>query len=116
MKGFVMAKMEWPKDRRKAFLWAAKAFGTPRNKRTGWQKSLTSHGICRVLHLLINLEGSQWLGKLGTKMEIRNTYWWPIRGCVRGCEGWRANYDKQRSLFCYLMAALSDKEFRDLQT
>jgi len=112
MKGFVMAKMEWPKDRRKAFLWAAKAFGTPWNKRTGRQKSLTSHGICRVLYLLTKFEDSQWLVKLGTKMKIRDTYWWPIRGC----EGWRANYDKQRSLFCYLMAALSDKEFRDLQT
>jgi len=108
-----MAKMKWPNNRKKAFLWAAKAFGTPWDERTRRQNSLTSHGICRVLYNLFpNFEGSQWMIKLGNKMEIRNTYWWPIRCWM----SWNTNHDKQRSLFCMFMAALSNEEFRDLQT
>ena len=104
--------MEWPKDRKKAFLWAAEAFGTPWAKRTKGQKDLTRDGICWTISKLV---GSNmiywWASDFGVSVGIVTCHWWPIRR--EG--GWRAIHDKQRSLFCYLMAALSDKEFDELQ-
>ena len=103
--------MKWSKDRRKAFLWAAEAFGTPKAKRTERQRKLTCFGICNVIHRLTDsIADFNQIIKIGDKMGIESTYWWPIRGR----EGWRTIHDKQRSLFCYLMAALSDKEFKEL--
>ena len=107
--------MDWPKDRKKAFLWAAEAFGTPGAERTEKQKDLTDYGICKAIHILTNsLEGSIWLQGLRYDFGIETLFWWPVRNWVAG-GNWRTIHDKQRSLFCYLMAALSEKEFEKLQ-
>ena len=98
--------MKWPKDRRKAFLWAAEAFGTPYNRRTKRQKDLTRDGFC---YAICELTGSKliypWASKVQRKMGKNRLWWWR---CI-------AIYDKERSLFCSLMAELSDKEFEELQ-
>lgn len=97
--------MKWPKDRKKAFRWAAEAFGTPYEKRTERQKELTCYGICWAIYKLTNsYVGARQICDLGNKTGIEDTYWWP---CKR-------THDKERSLFCYLMATLSAKEFEEI--
>ena len=97
--------MEWPKDRRKAFLWAAEAFGRPYRKRTERQKELTSSGFCCVID---SLTGSDriysWASVFSRRCCMGSLWWWP---CGK-------SYDNERSLFCSLMATLSDKEFEEL--
>lgn len=104
--------MKWPKDREKAFLWAAKAFGTPYSRRTEEQKELASDGFCRAIWKLTDSkEIYSWVYEFGDKTGIESAWWWPVRNETT----WNTTCDKQRSLFCYLMAALSDKEFEELQ-
>ena len=93
--------MKWPKDRKRAFLCAAEAFGTPYSKRTEKQKSLTMAGICDAIEeLTYNNSIYFWAARFNGK-----GYWWSCGGTTD---------DEQRSLFCSLMAALSDKEFEEL--
>lgn len=97
--------MEWPKDRKAAFLWAAEAFGTPYSERTERQKLVTHCGICyAICKLTDSFTGANQVMDIGDKMGIKNIYWWPC-GPI---------HDKERSLFCSLMAALSQKEFEEL--
>ena len=103
--------MKWPKDRKKAFRWAAEAFGTQYNERTERQKFLTRLGICRLLCELTNSSvGSIQISNIGHKMRVPSAYWWPHRDST----GWTPSCDKQRSDFCSLMAVLSKKEFEEL--
>lgn len=98
--------MKWPKDRKKAFLAAAEAFGTPYNERTEKQSNLTRGGFCLFI---TKLTGSDliydWANNVGSKMRL-DVWWW----------GFGDSCDKERSLFCSQMAALSDKEFEELNT
>lgn len=104
--------MKWPKDRRKAFLLAAEAFGTPETAKTRKQKQLTQCGICYTIrHLTGSREAYDCVFDIGEKIGITGVYWWPTRESI----DWTPSCDKERSLFCYLMAALSDKEFEELQ-
>ena len=108
--------MLWPKDRKKAFLVAAEMFGTPYNRRTEEQKGLTSHGICHTIRDLTNsVLIFDWASNFRFGI-IENASWWPYRRWLWPCsnKAWTPSCDKQRSLFCYLMAALSDKEFEEL--
>ena len=104
--------MKWPKDRRKAFLWAAEAFGTPYDIRTKKQTRLTLYGICWAISELThsNIAPYTWVCDFGRGAFMENNSWWPDRDD----EGWTQQCDKQRFLFCCLMAALSDKEFEEL--
>lgn len=103
--------MKWPKDRRKAFLWAAKAFGTPHDERTERQKELTLNGLCYAIKQLTDSMGIyHWAYDFGGKVGIGSDHWWEIRGLARQPQ----KNDKERSLFCCLMAALSDKEFEEI--
>jgi len=107
-----MVQMKWPKDRKKAFLWAAKAFGTPRAARTQRQRKLTIFGICYAIYRLTDsMVAAHKIADFGEAFGIETMYWWPCRYWKR----WWTIHDKQRCLFCYLMAALSDKEFEELQ-
>lgn len=103
--------MNWPKDRKKAFLWVAKAFGTPYDRRTKKQKEVARYGIC---YAISKLTGSKmiywWAYQFADDVSIVNEHWWTIRNFSfqpRRC-------DKERSLFCYLMATLTDKEFEEI--
>lgn len=103
--------MEWPKDRRKAFLSAAEAFGTLYEKRMKMQRELTRCGICWSLKKLTNSDMPYtWANNFREGTGMDDSQWWPNRGE----NGWTPSCDKERSLFCYLMAALSDKEFEEL--
>ena len=103
--------MKCPKDRKGAFQWAAEAFGTPYNERTEEQKRLTPHGICCAICKLSKSELIyRWAAHFKTKAGIETATWWP----ERNDDDWTPFCDKQRSLFCYLMAALSDKEFEEI--
>lgn len=98
--------MKWPKDRQKAFLCVAEAFGTPYERRTKKQKLLTSHGICFAVEELTDSDRIYtWASGFRHGCGIQTLFWWQLGGIQ----------DKERSLFCYLMAALSDKEFEELQ-
>lgn len=104
--------MTWSKNRREAFLAAAEIFGTPYNERTRKQKEMTSDGIC---HAIKTLTGSnkiyRWAYRFREATGILYCYWWGVK-----CLGdWSYRCDKERSLFCCLMAALSDKEFEALE-
>jgi hypothetical protein len=99
--------MKWPKDRKRAFLWAAKAFGTPYEDRTEEQKELTSKGFCFTITALT---GSTEIYYWGETFFGVDTHWWSRRGD----ESWTPDCDNERSLFCSLMAELSDKEFEEL--
>lgn len=103
-----MAKMKWPKDRKKAFLWAAKAFGTPDGRRTSYQKELMYLGFC---HPIERLTKSDEIYGWSKRFWGANEHWWP----PRGVPSWTPSCDKERFLFCTLMAALSNKEFEELQ-
>lgn len=104
--------MKWPKDRKKAFRWAAEAFGTPEDKRTEKQEDLTSN--CGICYAIRELTGSKqiylWASKFRRKAGIDCGYWWPWRNHP----AWTPVCDKQRSLLCCLMAQLSDKEFKEI--
>ena len=104
--------MKWPKDRKKAFLWAAEAFGTPWAERTEEQKVLTSCGFCFAIEELTGLDTYSWASTVGDKfgIELKSLHWWP----PKNTQGWRTIHDEQRSLFCCFMAALSYKEFEEL--
>lgn len=102
--------MKWPKDRKKAFLVAAEAFGTPLNKRSERQRTLTSAGICKTIWELVGYSGSSWLVHLGIEMGMTSFFWWPLPYYP----SWTPACDEERSLFCCLMATLSDKEFEEL--
>lgn len=113
-------KLKWPKDRKRAFLWAAEAFGTPEDLRTKRQKELTKTGFCRTISNLTGTEDTvdiedicTWSKKFFGKYE----YWWQSRFTLGTLNNaWTPDCDKERSLFCYLMADLSDKEFEELST
>ena len=97
--------MDWSKDRRKAFLWTAEAFGTPPNERTEEQKSSTLLGICDAISILTDSnEIRDWARDFNGR-----GYWWKIAyfNGDKAC-------DDERSLFCCLMAALTDKEFEEI--
>lgn len=103
--------MNWPKDRKRAFRWAAKAFGTPEAERTKRQKLVTNCGICYAIAELTEFcDIYYWAPNFRIGCGIRTPLWWP----VQGGRSWTPLCDTQRSLFCYLMAALSDKEFEEI--
>ena len=99
--------MKWPKDRKKAFLWAAEAFGTPYNERTGRQKELTICGICFTIKELTESTGMYFWAE---RFFGVNVSWWPERSDF----DWTPACDDERSLFCCLMATLSAKEFKEI--
>ena len=102
--------MKWPKDRRKAFLWAAEAFGMPMAGRTEEQKELTIYGICWSLKKLTNSDMPYtWADNFRWGIGM-DSCWLPSWGD----NGWTPSCDKQRSLFCMFMAVLSDKEFEEM--
>lgn len=103
--------MNWPKDRKKAFLVAAEAFGTPYENRTERQKTLTLLGICYTIEILTDSDNIYfWVRDFKCGCGIQTLFWWPHRRW----HSWTPDCDKQRSLFCSLMAALSHKEFEEL--
>jgi hypothetical protein len=110
-------KLKWPKDRKRAFLWAAEAFGTPYSERTEEQKQSTAHGICFAVDELTDSYQScdregiyTFFIYFGEQIGIDTSHWW-LR---RGDKGWRPSHDNERSDFCSLMAELSHKEFEEL--
>ncbi len=107
-------KLSWPRDRKKAFRIAAEAFGTPYEERTREQRVLTCSGFCHAIEKLTDSDSIyRWAGNFrrGTSMVSIGLGYWCF---LRYSEYWAPACDKQRSLFCYLMAALSDKEFEEI--
>ena len=97
--------MNWPQDRKAAFRWVAKTFGTPEAERTERQRDLAGAGFC---YAICELTGSnsiyRWASIFRYQCGMVGLWWWP-HGTA---------HDTQRSLFCSLMAALSDEEFKEL--
>lgn len=99
--------MNWQKDRRELFLRTAEMFGIPYSERTGEQENLTRAGICWAIKgLTSSIKVYRWAA------DMTDFHWW---GTTRGFGSWTPSHDNERSLFCCLMADLSDKEFEELQ-
>jgi len=112
--------MNWPEDRKEVFLRVGEAFGIPYYKRTKKEKVLTEDGICWAISKLIGptlilptihqraVYG--WFSKFRDNIYMIDGWWW----ATRCCDDWTPACDNERSLFCCLMAELSDEEFEEI--
>lgn len=110
-------------ERQLIFMEVAEAFGTPLTECDFWQRHISWEGICRALKEHQRTEHGRSLPTVGTLWWLFNSrcwpenhksyfsYWLPYRSNRRDdVERWRGI----RSLFCCLMAAMTDKEFAEL--
>jgi hypothetical protein len=82
----------------------AEAFGTPKEKRDGYQRFLAGSGMCRAL---TDLSGDRAYDKLSAFHPTRSVgFWWTdVNPAVR---------DELRATFAGLMAAMTQEERDEL--
>jgi hypothetical protein len=102
-------------QRRKMWLQIAIAYGTPRTKRTSFQKSLTVAGLCNATAETIGFHSSRrMMLKISRALRIRTMYPHPLAHKKSRLYWWPLPDDASRIVFASLMAAMTDKEFRHL--
>lgn len=89
---------------REAFLEIARAFGTPREKRTQYQRYITYSGLCYAI-MTQNISWSRLSSCNMTKYWRFKGFWWSLTP---------AN-DQYRSLSAMLIAHMGEEEFRMLR-